>query len=227
MIMKKSTLLVAAFLLGITTQANVKLENTLHRPIGNYERYLSTQSVQFIEAGVLYEVFLDGSFTYSIPNNSVYRTPGRRNAARTNNGRRGNPNGNAYGRRVNAAAVFIDAFGVLQSVGRTPINYNRNGKVNRIGSVQLRYLRGRLLRVGNMHIFYNHSGAVSHTLGNINRRNPVLGVCGVAPAVLYSNYGQRGRTVAINRYYGSNFNRTYAYNDYNSVNVGNRQRSRH
>ncbi|NQX77230.1 hypothetical protein [Gilvibacter sp.] len=190
--MKKAILTVGLFLFGISTQANVNTESKVYNPWGNYERYLSTQSVSFYEDGILFEVFLDGSFSYVLPNAVHYnrrtRVNGRRNASRSL------PIHNTRYRGRGHYRLNVDRFGVLHNIGRTNIFYKPNGKVRFIGDVTLRYRRGRLVSVGGMEIFYNRRGRVTHTLGNINRRNVVYGVCGVAGSTTYT-FG--------NRYFGN------------------------
>ncbi len=223
MIMKKSKLVVVAFLVGIATQANVKSLETLQGPRGYNDRYLSSQSVSFIEAGVLYEVFLDGSFTYALPNTAQFKTRSQRNRStngQVNTGRRVQYTNS---RRVLPGRIFIDRFGVLHSVGRTAIIYKPNGKVRRIGNVALRYQRGRLIQAGNMSIFYGRRGRVSQTLGNINRRNLTIGVCGVTPANYYGNaqYNRHNNIPVRYTGFGSNqdyYNVSWNNTDYNSVN---------
>ncbi|ARV13206.1 hypothetical protein BTO09_13020 [Gilvibacter sp. SZ-19] len=204
--MKKAILSVGIFLIGISTQANVTTESKVYNPWGNYERYLSTQSVTFYEDGILFEVFLDGSFSYVLPNAVQYnrrgRVIGRRNARRNlpvhANGHRGRGH---Y--RMN-----MDRFGVIHSIGRTHIFYKPNGKVRFIGDVPLRYRRGRLVGVGGMDIIYSRRGNVSHTLGHINRLNVIYGTCGVAGSTTFT---------FADRYFGNgHYDTTYR--------VGNRSR---
>ena len=210
--MKKLVLLVAVFLVGTATQANVKSLETLQSPLGNYDRYLSSQSISFFEGGVLYEVFLDGSFTYSLPNATVnYRT-----SRSGTNARRAA--GSSNGRRVHPGRVFIDRYGILHAIGHTQIVYKQNGKVRKIGSVKLVYINGRLVQAGNMDVFYNRRGRVSHTLGNINRRNIITGVCGVTPGVHYQNYHRGNRRIVQTRYTGLGSTQDYQYDDWNTNN---------
>lgn len=184
--MKKAILSVGIFLIGISTQANVTTESKVYNPWGNYAGYLSSQSVTFYEDGILFEVFLDGSFTYRMPGGHYYNRRGRaNNRSRARGNARVNYNRGRYG---NYPALQFDRFGVLYGIGFTNITYKPNGKVRRIGSVRMRYTQGRLISVGGMEVFYGRRGQVAHTFGNINPFNTIYGPCGIAP----SNYfGQR------------------------------------
>lgn len=175
--MKKVHLFAIAFLVGITAQATINHENTFASPIGDYDRYLNSQSVTFVEGGVMYQVFLNGTFNFDVPH---YQ------AIRRNRGRRGQNIGrrsaviNTNGRRMLNHRIVKDRRGVIRSVGQTPLFYNDFGKVKNIGGIRLRYSQGRLLQVGNMQIIYNRRGRVVQTVGHINRANIIHGV-GVAP----------------------------------------------
>ena len=63
--MKKVFLLVAVFLIGITTQAETKTnaENVTINP-GKKHRYTNAQEITFVENAVLYAVKTDGSFSF-------------------------------------------------------------------------------------------------------------------------------------------------------------------
>ena len=183
--MKKAILLVGLFLIGMSTQANVTTETKVYDPWGNYDRYLSTQSVKFFENGVLYEVFLDGSFTYALPNSTYYP---RRTRVTHRRSRRTLPVHNTRARRVVNPRVHIDRFGVLHGIGITNILYKPNGMVKRIGGVKIMYRQGRMVSVGGMDVIYTRRGRVSHTIGHINHLNPTYGPCGI---VASNYYGER------------------------------------
>lgn len=183
--MKKSILSVGIFLIGISTQANVTTESKVYNPWDNYDRYLSTQSVTFYERGILFEVFLDGSFSYALPNGTYYN---RRGQVTRRRGRRALPVHNRSPRRAHNLPLHLDRLGVLHGIGITNILYKPNGKVKHIGSVRMRYRQGRLISVGGMDVFYGRRGRVSHTLGHINRLNIIHGPCGIIPT---NNYGHR------------------------------------
>lgn len=195
--MKKVHLFAIAFLVGISAQATINTEHSSATPYGTLSRYLNTQSVTFVEDGVMYEVFLNGSFQFDLPH---YQTNYRGRSAITRRGQVVR----TTNRRLLGKRIFKDRFGTIHGIGRTEIGYNAYGRVNRIGSVRLRYSNGKLRQVGNMHIFYGHRSRVTHTTGNINRRNITYGVCGVGLSeTIHYNRGRRGRVNTV-RYAGVN-----------------------
>ncbi|MEP2935557.1 MAG: hypothetical protein ABJM06_07545 [Gilvibacter sp.] len=202
--MKKVHLFAIAFLVGITAQASINTAHSSATPQGNYDRYLNSQSVTFVEDGVTYEVFLNGSFDFDMPHYTrSYR--GRKVKVRRNAQRRGVVITNNSRRIVNKR-IFKDRRGVIHAIGQTKLRYNDYGRLNKVGGIRLRYSQGKLLQVGDMHIIYNRRGLVTRTVGNINHRNIIYGVCGVSPILRYENYNQRGRSVVQSNY-------TVAYDD--------------
>ncbi len=169
-IMKKVFLLVAVFLVGITTQAetNTNTENVTINP-GNTNRYTNAQEITFVENGVLYAVSTDGSFSFKFLHSSQngYRRGGQQQVYYNNN-RRGSQVVYNQGRR---AKIARDRRGTIISIGSSQITYQRNGKVIQIGKVPLRYRKGLMVRAGNMDITYNRRGKIKDTHGFINREN--------------------------------------------------------
>lgn len=168
--MRKVILLVAVFLSGMATEAiaNQK-EQITYRP-GKKHRYYNSHSVSFVENGVLYTVFTDGSFDFQVLNQPYRYRRGRHNNANFVH----NAPGRLYyknNRRGFRNFVRTDAFGNIVRVGNTLINYKRNGRVKFIGRVQLRYQRGSLVRVGDMDLIYNRRGKIIDTYGHVNRYN--------------------------------------------------------
>ncbi len=168
--MKKVFLLVAVFLIGITTQAetNTQAENVTSIP-GKKHRYTNTQEITFVENGVLYAVTTDGSFSFEFlqPAQNSYRRGGDRQV-HYSKGRRQNRVNYNQGRR---ARIARDHYGNIIAIGHTQITYQRNGKVRTIGCVPLKYHRGLLVQAGNMAITYNRRGNIRDTHGFINREN--------------------------------------------------------
>ena len=171
--MKKVFLLVAVFLMGITTQAetNTNAENVKLIP-GTNNRYTSAQEITFVENGVLYAVTTDGSFSFEFlhPQQNDYRRGGQQqvyyyNGKKYKKAKKYNKH---QGRR---ARIARDHYGNIIAIGRTQITYQRNGKVRTIGCVPLKYQRGLLVQAGNMAITYNRRGNIRDTYGFINREN--------------------------------------------------------
>ncbi len=169
--MRNSLLLVALFLGGMTTQTvTAQHQNDAVINKGNKHRYYNSQSIRFVENGVLFQVFTDGTFTFSEAYNGQPYIYGRTNHNvnyYNGNGRRGN--NRRYGNRP--LRVKRDRFGTIVGVNGICIGYKRNGKVNQIGSVPIYHQRGNLVQVGGMTIEYNRFGSIRKTYGHINRQN--------------------------------------------------------
>lgn len=167
--MKKSILLVALALMGMTTQTTLANHQDVSINPGNYDRYYNTQVIRFVENGVMYSVRTDGSFKFR-----VLRDPYQFRRGRSNHNVNYYPTApghNNYNRRGFRPFIKTDRFGRIRSVGETLITYKRNGKVRSIGRVNLFYQRGRLVQIGNMQIIYNRRGKIRRVIGYVNRYN--------------------------------------------------------
>jgi len=166
--MKKVTLLVVVFLVGMTAQAQKRyVDKNVYQNQGNH-RYYNSQVIRFVENGVLYKVATNGTFDFTILNRPYTSRPrGRRNHEVNYNG----TPGHIYNGGRRSGFIKTDRFGNIHSIGRTQITYKRNGKVRSIGRVPLYYKRGRLVQIGNMQIVYNRFGKIRDTHGIINRLN--------------------------------------------------------
>ena len=154
--MKKLVVLVVLFLGGMTAQAN-EVTNLDHVNTTGI-RYNTPQSISFTQRGVKFIVFPNGEFDFKFLNTQ-------------HNGRRGyNAPGTTYNNRK-TSYVSYDNYGNVTKVGRNYINYNRNCDVNQIGNITLRYRNGRLVRVGNLNIFYNRYGKIAYTEGHVIHNN--------------------------------------------------------
>ncbi|WP_299217626.1 hypothetical protein [uncultured Dokdonia sp.] len=151
--MRIVVVLVVLFLGGMTAQAN-EVTNLDHNNITGI-RYNAPQSIHFIQRGVEFIVFPNGEFDFKFLNQQQLQ-----------HGRRGhNAPGTVYTNRRNSRYISYDYFGNVTKVGRNFIYYNRNGNVNQIGDITLRYRNGRLVRVGNLRLFYNRRGHIVYTEG--------------------------------------------------------------
>lgn len=155
--MRKLVVMVVLFLGGMTAQAN-EVTNLDHNNTTGI-RYNTPQAIKFVQRGVKFIVFPNGEFDYKFLNPQQH-------------GRRGhNAPGTTYNNRRNNRYVSYDYFGNVTKVGRNFIYYNRNCDVNQIGNITLRYRHGRLVRVGNLRIFYNRYGDIAYTEGRVVRTN--------------------------------------------------------
>lgn len=175
--MKRTVLLIAGLLIGLTTASATEFKNEgdiLYKT----KRYRNAQPIVFIERGVEFFIFPDGSFDFN--------THERYNSS---NSRRGSINATYNGPRIsvnyssNARGNHIsrDRNGSIRRIGDVNLNYNRDGQVTRIGSVFLDYSRGRhlaLIQVGGLRVNYNHNGEIINIHGQINRFNTNCNVCG-------------------------------------------------
>ena len=156
--MRKLVVLVVLFLGGMTAQAN-EVTNLDHNNTTGIRYNAPQQSIKFVQRGVKFIVFPNGEFDFKFLNTQ-------------NQGRRGhNAPGTVYSNRRNNRYVSYDYFGNVTKVGRNFIYYNRNCDVNQIGNITLRYRQGRLVRVGNLRIFYNRRGNIAYTEGRVIRNN--------------------------------------------------------
>lgn len=143
-------------------------------------RYNFTQPISFIERGVEFLIFPDGSFDFNTevfttnPSNDDFYY--RRNRRSTNH-TYGAPGNNQYntGRGV---IIKHDRLGRVRRIGNVFINYDRQGRIKRAGTVYMTYRRGQLKQVGGLRILYNRYGVVIGTRGAVNHSNIGNGIYG-------------------------------------------------
>jgi len=169
--MKKLLVLAVLFLGGITAQANTVTDLDHNQQKGI--RYNQSQPVTFVQRGIRFFVHTNGEFDFKLPRANYY---GRRGNTYDNSP--GTTYGVNYPYRSNRL-VRYDYWGNVKQVGRNHIYYNRRGKVNRIGNVNLRYRNGRLHSVGNMYVSYDRWGRIIGTNGYISNNNTACGICGI------------------------------------------------
>ena len=170
--MKKVVLLVAVFLVGITTQAFSTNQLNVEQDPGKKHRYYKSQSIDFVENGVRYTVFTNGTFDFTIINKAHLYNRGRQNQNVVQYvSAPGAVRYTKVKRRPYRAIVRTNRYGNIVGIGSTLITYKRNGKVKDIGIVPLYYYRGQLTQIGNMAIVYNRHGYIKSTVGKVNRFN--------------------------------------------------------
>lgn len=150
---------VSALLLSLFAavfSVNAASDNTYHY-YGNY----NGQSYIFVEGGVEFSVFPDGQFDF------VYVGPTQGNqvnvSINTSNVNISYNSGYNYD-----AFVQYDDYGAVIQVEEVPIYYDEFGRIIQAGRVEIRYTNRRIVRVGGMHVFYNHYGYFSHCSGYIS-----------------------------------------------------------
>jgi len=181
--MKKIVLLITGLLMGLTPVSAAELITATQGTDLDITRYRYTQPILFVERGVEFLIFPDGSFDFNTDfdpasqTNVYYRNSRRGNINRTF-GAPGTAHFNYGGPR--GVIVTHDRFGRVRRVGNVFINYDRFDRVRRIGSVYIRYRHGLLRQVGGLHIQYNRRGDMIGTTGFVNFANQGCGVCGIA-----------------------------------------------
>ncbi|WP_299889619.1 hypothetical protein [uncultured Lacinutrix sp.] len=196
--MKKLVLLFTGLLMGLTTvTAAEKVESALKGEDLTTNRYRFNQPIQFIERGVEFLIFPDGSFDFNthIEDNHYNHDDGYYRRSRSKR-RSINTTFGAPGTRVKFSTprsrgiiITHDFDGKVRRIGNVFVNYNRYDQVKRLGSVYMRYNRnGWLTRVGGLHIKYNRRGHIINVFGHVNFRNQGCGFCGVTGCTV-THYG--------------------------------------
>ncbi|AOW21936.1 hypothetical protein [Urechidicola croceus] len=156
--MKKGILFIAAMLLLVSV-SEANNNGRINSRMG-YTNVYDAQPIQFKEKGIQFYVFLDGQFDFSTrPNrnfNNQYKNLNSRRNLRIINNR---------GLRIER-----DYRGRIRRVGNVPINYNRLGKVTRIGSVFIGYDFRQVSQVGGLNVLYNHWGDARY-IGQVKYNN--------------------------------------------------------
>ena len=182
--MKKLVLLFTGLLLGVTTvTASEKISATKGLDLDVTKRYRYTQPILFVERGVEFLIFPDGSFDFNTdfsPNSQgdVYYRRSRRGSVNRTFGAPGTVyrHRTTFGNR--GVLVTHDSYGRVRRIGNIFLNYDRQGRIKRIGTVYMRYRRGLLKQVGGLHIQYNRHGDLIGTNGFVNFNNRGSGICG-------------------------------------------------
>ena len=178
--MKTQLLFIATMLIGLTsataTTAGYAVSNGEDL---NNARYRFAEPIVFIERGVEFLIFPDGSFDFNteIVNNTsnvYYRTNTRRSSVNTTYGAPGTINRVQYSNpRSTGVIVTHDHNGQVRRIGNVFINYDREGRIKRAGSVYMSYQRGNglLRQVGGLRVNYNRWGEIVHVSGIVNHYN--------------------------------------------------------
>jgi len=186
--MKKQLLFIAAMLIGLTSAT----ATTAGHAVSNREdfsnaRYRFAEPIVFIERGVEFLIFPDGSFDFNteIVNNTstvYYRRNTRRTSVNRTYGAPGTVRRTHYTDYGSPRGVIIthDANGQVRRIGNVFINYDRRGRIKRAGSVYMSYQRGNglLRQVGGLRVNYNRWGEIVHISGIVNHFNAELN-CGI------------------------------------------------
>ena len=173
--MKTMTLLITVLLAGITTVNASEINSERNYGILDETRYRYAQPILFVERGVEFLVFPDGSFDFNTQI-ETYGDAYYRSARTTSRTRRSSVN-TTYGSPAQAhyGGVLIthDRDGKVRRIGNVFINYDRTGKIKRAGSVYMTYNRGngRLTQIGGLRVNYNVWGEIVNLFGFVNRES--------------------------------------------------------
>ena len=172
--MKTMTLLITVLLAGLTTVDASEIASEKNNGILDETRYRYAQPILFVERGVEFLIFPDGSFDFNTEIDAYgdiyYRS------TTSNRTRRGSVNV-TYGSpaQTNYGGVLIthDRDGKVRRIGNVFINYDRSGRIKRAGSVYMSYIRGngRLTQVGGLRVNYNSWGEIVNLFGFVNHES--------------------------------------------------------
>jgi hypothetical protein len=179
--MKKQVLFLATMLIGLTSAtASTTVGYTVsHGEDFNTTPYRYAEPIVFIERGVEFLIFPDGSFDFNTEianniSNVYYRSNTRRSSLNTTYGAPATGNRICYSTPIPRGVIIThDANGLVRRIGNVFINYNRQGQIKRAGSVYMSYHRGNgsLIQVGGLRVNYNPWGQIVHASGFVNHFN--------------------------------------------------------
>lgn len=189
--MKRQLLLLTVLLMGLTTVTATET-NSERNSEDLITRYRYAQPIMFVERGVEFMIFPDGSFDFNTnvnydfhSNNNFYyrssKTITRRSSINTTFGAPLTINRVRFSTSRNRGVLIQhDRDGKVRRIGNVFINYDQSGKVKRVGSIYMRYNRGngRLLQVGGLQVRYNHWGEIIYSNGSVSPFLDVCGICG-------------------------------------------------
>jgi len=157
---------------------------------GENARYRLAQPIMFIERGIEFMIFPDGSFDFNTnvdlyqdnTNSYYYKSPSSKRTNAVNNTfgvtSTTSPVQYATPRRQNyhptGVLVQHDSDGKVRRIGNVFINYDSQGRIKRAGTVYMSYLRGNnglLRQVGGLRVNYNRWGEIIHLSGTVNANN--------------------------------------------------------
>jgi len=177
--MKKLLLLVTGLLMGLTTG---NAQNMKRGKDFNSAHYRFAEPISFVERGVEFLIFPDGSFDFNTNIEDLYynanlnyrSSTSRRSSLNVTYGAPGVKARVQYSAPSSRGVLILhDRDGKVRRIGNVFINYDREGRITRAGSVYMRYQRGigTLRQVGGLRVNYNHWGEIVHVSGAVNYYN--------------------------------------------------------
>ena len=201
--MKTTVLLFTALLMSLTTVSASEIHTDKKgKHLDKTNRYRSAQPIMFVERGVEFLIFSDGSFDFNTYtnnnyyNDSYYRSNSKRGHVNMTYGTRNKTvkYTSRYGNGNRGVSVSHDRDGKIRRIGNVYLNYDRYGKLKRAGSIYMHYSHGHhsaLNKVGGMHIKYNRRGEIINTHGQINRNSDYCNFCGASSCSADHSYRNR------------------------------------
>ncbi|MCF7560827.1 hypothetical protein L3X39_09265 [Sabulilitoribacter multivorans] len=179
--MKRLVLLFAGLLIGLTTASATQQDHHIFdEQLDITKRYRYAQPIMFMERGIEFLIFPDGSFDFNTHINDGFYD----DMYYKNNSRRNSVNASYRGPNVNiqfssrnsnrGVSIIRDRYGKVRRIGNVFLNYDRYGNITRVGSVYIRYGRGRnatVSQVGGLRVNYNRWGEIVNTRGYVNWNN--------------------------------------------------------
>ena len=199
--MKKQVLFFTALLIGLATVTATEIMSVSTDEDLKITRYRYAQPIMFVERGVEFMIFPDGSFDFNTNMESDFQTSNSHYYRRsTITSRRSSING-TFGApgtisrvqysapRSRGVIIEHDRDGKVRRIGNVFVNYDRSGKIKRAGSIYMSYKgNGTLRQVGGLHVNYNHWGEIVHTSGQVSPFRNACGICGVSGCTTNHNH---------------------------------------
>lgn len=169
--MRKITFTFIGLFLGLLSLQGNQIQNATTTNQGFNYRY--SQPIKFETRGIQFFVFPDGTFDFTRAGRHYTSRFGRSNRP----GRIRYVN-NSYAPFVHGRAVVRNRYGDIIRIGRTPVLYDYQRRVRRIGPVTMSYGRfGLLRRIGDMQVRFNPRGKLVFARGHV--LHDYCGICGI------------------------------------------------
>jgi len=190
--MKTILLLFSGMLLGINTTSAIDNYTESNDDFDKSKHYRLAEPISFVERGIEFFIFPDGSFDFNTQFIDHYYNNSRRNTINASyNGPRVSINYSSSHRP--GTYISRDRNGTIRSIGNVFLNYDRYGKITRVGSVFIDYGRGRnatLTQVGGLRVNYNRWGEIASIRGFVNQENRFIAYNNIREHNEYANnYG--------------------------------------
>ncbi len=181
--MKKQLLFSAMVLIGLTSFAapTIHFQSQVEN-FKNTTNYRFVEPIIFIEQGIEFLIFPDGSFDFytnlknrSNSYNKAYskdKPNSHRGSVDNNQGKPGTMNGRYYKKPIVSGVIIEYGFnGLVARIGNMEVDYDKKGRIKRLGSIKISYDDGKLSKVGNLKVKYNRWDEIMSVRGSVNKDN--------------------------------------------------------